>query len=163
MTEGAEAGQEVRHTCDVPADATTAFWAFVNLDLVKPREHNLLAVPIEETVVEPRVGGSIYDRGVDGSTCHWGRVSAFDPPGRLVLAWLIGADWQVVDDPGRASEVEVRFDELAPGRTRVTLTHRHLERHGEGWAAVRDGVDGPAGWPLYLARFVEVAATAAVR
>jgi hypothetical protein len=31
----------------------------------KPPEHNLLEVEIAETVFEPRVGGSLYDRGVD--------------------------------------------------------------------------------------------------
>src|SRR6185437_4730824 len=33
----------------------------------KPPEHNLLGVPIAETVFEPHVGGHIYDRGTDGS------------------------------------------------------------------------------------------------
>ena len=33
----------------------------------KPAEHNLLATPIAETLFEPRVGGNIVDRVVDGS------------------------------------------------------------------------------------------------
>ncbi|MDT4925059.1 MAG: hypothetical protein QOG01_2772, partial [Pseudonocardiales bacterium] len=41
----------------------------------------------------------------------------------------------------------------APKRTRVELEHRHLDRHGPGWPAVREGVDGEDGWPLYLQRF----------
>lgn len=36
----------------------------------KPREHNLLKAAIAETVFEPRVGGSIYDRAVDGTECR---------------------------------------------------------------------------------------------
>jgi uncharacterized protein YndB with AHSA1/START domain len=32
-----------------------------------PPDYNLLAVPIAERVFEPRVGGRVYDRGVDGS------------------------------------------------------------------------------------------------
>ena len=42
----------------------------------KPPEHNMLAVEIAETVFEPRVGGHVYDRGVDGSMCRWARVLA---------------------------------------------------------------------------------------
>jgi len=36
----------------------------------KPPEHNLLQVPIAETVVETHVGGHIIDRGSDGSECR---------------------------------------------------------------------------------------------
>jgi hypothetical protein len=49
--------------------------------------------------------------------------------------------------------VDVRFIAEAPKRTRVELEHRHLDRHGPGWPAVREGVDGEDGWPLYLQRF----------
>jgi hypothetical protein len=34
----------------------------------KPPEHHLLGAAIAETVFEPRVGGHIYDRGVDGTS-----------------------------------------------------------------------------------------------
>jgi hypothetical protein len=45
----------------------------------------------------------------------------------------------------------VRFTAEAPNRTRVELEHRHLDRHGEGWEGVREGVGG--GWPTYLERY----------
>jgi hypothetical protein len=35
----------------------------------------------------------------------------------------------------------------------VELQHRHIDRHGQGWHGVRDGVGGEGGWPLYLARY----------
>jgi hypothetical protein len=35
----------------------------------------------------------------------------------------------------------------------VELEHRHMDRHGPGWQAVTDGVDGAEGWPLYLDRY----------
>ena len=54
-------------------------------------------------------------------------------------------DWQLVTDPDRTSEVEVRFIAEAPDRTRVELEHRNLDRHGDGWEGVRDGVGTDAG------------------
>jgi uncharacterized protein YndB with AHSA1/START domain len=122
----------------------------------KPPEHNLLAVEIAETVFEPRVGGYLYDRGVDGSECRWARVLAYEPPHRVVLSWDISPQWQLETDPEKTSEWEVRFVTEAPDRTRVELEHRNLERHGEGWEAEREGVASEGGWPLYLQRFAEV-------
>jgi uncharacterized protein YndB with AHSA1/START domain len=119
----------------------------------KPPEHNLLQVPIAETVFEPRVGGHIYDRGTDGSECRWARILAYDPPNRVVFSWDIGPTWQIESDPGQTSEVEVTFIAETPDRTRVELQHRHLDRHGPGWESVRDGVGHDQGWPLYLDRY----------
>jgi uncharacterized protein YndB with AHSA1/START domain len=122
----------------------------------KPPEHNLLVVEIAETVFEPRVGGYLYDRGVDGSECRWARVLAYDPPHRVVLSWDISPQWQLETDLEKTSEWEVRFFAEAPDRTRVEVEHRDLERHGPGWEGVRDRVAESAGWPLYLRRFAEV-------
>lgn len=119
----------------------------------KPPEHNLLAAAIAETVFEPRVGGSIYDRAVDGSECRWARILAYEPPDRVVFSWDIGPQWQVETNPELTSEVEVRFVAEGPDRTRVELEHRHLDRHGPGWQSVSDGVNDDQGWPLYLARY----------
>ena len=119
----------------------------------KPREHNLLQVAIAETVFEPRVGGHIFDRGVDGSECRWARVLAFEPPNRVVFSWDINPRWQVEANPELTSEVEIRFVAETPERTRVELEHRHIDRHGPGWESVRGGVDDERGWPLYLQRY----------
>jgi uncharacterized protein YndB with AHSA1/START domain len=124
----------------------------------KPREHNLLAVPIAETVFETRVGGHVYDRGEDGSVCRWARVLVYEPPDRVVISWDISAQWRVETDLEKTSEVEVRFFAESANRTRVELEHRNLERHGSSWEFLRDGVAGEGGWPLYLQRYAEVAA-----
>ena len=121
----------------------------------KPREHNLLGVDIAETVFETHEGGHIYDRGVDGSECRWARVLSYEPPERVVFSWDISPQWQIEADRERTSEVEVRFIAETPDRTRVELEHRNLERHGEGWEGIREGVGGEGGWPLYLQRYTE--------
>jgi uncharacterized protein YndB with AHSA1/START domain len=131
------------------------------MDEIKPREHNMLASPIVSTTFEPHVGGHIVDKAEDGSECRWARVLAYDPPYRVVFSWDIGPTWHLESDPANASEVEIRFTAEGDGRTRVALEHRHLDRHGPGWTAVRDGVDDPQGWPLYLARYVTVLEDAA--
>jgi len=146
--------ESVRKQVVVNAGLERAFSLFIErFDAIKPREHNIMAVPIAETVFEPRVGGHIYDRGVDGTECRWARVLAYEPPDRVVFSWDINGHWQIETDPAKTSEVEVRFIAESADRTRVELEHRNLERHGQGWEAVRDGVEHDAGWPLYLQRY----------
>ncbi|MCA2272453.1 SRPBCC family protein [Mycobacterium intracellulare] len=156
--------EPVRKSVVVDAGVERAFTLFVSkFDAIKPREHNLLSVPIAETVFEPRVGGHIYDVGIDGSRCEWSRVLVYQPPSRVVFSWDIGPTWQLESDPAKTSEVEVRFIAESGDRTRVELEHRHLDRHGSGWRTVADGIDGEAGWALYLSRYVETAMTEASR
>lgn len=150
---------QVDITVDVPV--AHAFAVFTErFDEVKPHDHSLLKVPLERTVLEPRVGGTIYDVGTDGSICTWARVLAFEPPHRLVFSWAISPQWQVETDPARTSEVEVRFIAETPDRTRVVLEHRNLDRHGDGWESFTTSLVGGDGWPLYLGRLRDVAASA---
>jgi uncharacterized protein YndB with AHSA1/START domain len=138
----------------VEAPIERAFRVFTeDFDRIKPREHNMLGVEIAETVFEPREGGRVFDRGVDGSEFQWARVLAFEPPDRVVISWDLNPQFQIESDPAKTSEVEVRFIAEGPGRTRLELEHRHLDRHGEGWPGIRDAVDGEGGWPLYLQRY----------
>jgi uncharacterized protein YndB with AHSA1/START domain len=147
----------VRASIVVEAPIERAFSVFTkDFGSFKPPEHNMLAVEIAETVFEPRVGGHLYDRGVDGSECRWARVLAYEPPNRVVLSWDISPQWQIETDLEKTSEVEVQFISETPERTRIELEHRHLDRHGEGWEQERDGVAAPDGWPLYLKRFADV-------
>jgi uncharacterized protein YndB with AHSA1/START domain len=147
----------VRHSVVVDAPIDKAFKVFTeDFGRFKPAEHNLLGVEIAETVFEPRVGGSLYDRGVDGSECRWARVLAYEPPSRVVLSWDISPYWQIEADPERTSEFEVRFIAETTDRTRIELEHRNLDHHGDGWEGVREGVDGDQGWPLYLQRYAEL-------
>jgi uncharacterized protein YndB with AHSA1/START domain len=144
----------VRREIRVNAPISDAFKVFTErFGDFKPREHNLLKAPIAETVFEPRVGGNIYDRAVDGSECRWARILAFEPPSRVVFSWDISPRWQIETNPDLTSEVEVRFFAETPERTRVELEHRNLDRHGVEWESVRDGVGNEGGWPLYLQRY----------
>jgi uncharacterized protein YndB with AHSA1/START domain len=158
MSAPAEA-TSIHHEVVVEAPIERAFSVFTKgFGSFKPPEHNMLGVDIAETVFELREGGHVYDRGIDGSECRWARVLAYEPPNRVLISWDISPQWQIETDLEKTSEVDVRFIAEAPGRTRVELEHRNLDRHGDGWEAVREGVDGDAGWPLYLHRFADVLA-----
>jgi uncharacterized protein YndB with AHSA1/START domain len=139
---------------DVPAEQ--AFSVFTEgIGTWWSPDHHILQAELAEMVFEPRVGGHVYDRGVDGSECRWARVLAYEPPTRFVISWDINLQWQLEPDPQRTSEVEVRFIPEGPQRTRVELEHRHLDRHGDGWEQMRDAVGSPGGWQAGLERFAE--------
>jgi uncharacterized protein YndB with AHSA1/START domain len=116
--------------------------------------HHILQGELAEMIFEPRVGGHIIDRAVDGSECRWARVLAYDPPHRVCFSWDISTTWQIETDQTRTSEIEIVFTAEGPDRTHVVLTHRYLDRHGPDWHAMRDAVG--SGWSL--TRYAEVAA-----
>src|SRR2546421_8308016 len=98
MTQAADV--VVRRQIVVQAPIERAFTVFTaRFGDFKPPEHNLLGAPIAETVFEPKVGGHIYDRAVDGSECRWARVLAYEPPDRVVFSWDISPQWQIETDP----------------------------------------------------------------
>ena len=144
----------VRTSIVVDAPADRAFSVFTD-DIASwwNPDHHIIEAPLAGMVFEPRVGGHVYDRGTDGSECRWARVLAYEPPERVVFSWDISAAWKLETDLEKTSEVEVRFIAESPARPRVELEHRHLERHGDGWERVRDGVGSPGGWGEGLRRF----------
>jgi uncharacterized protein YndB with AHSA1/START domain len=112
--------------------------------------HNVGPTPAD-AVIEPFAGGRCYARAhADGTETDWGRVLAWEPPGRLVFAWLLTPQWQFEPDPAKASEVEVRFTDLGGGRTRVALSHSKFERYGPGGDAMREQVASAGGWGSLL-------------
>jgi uncharacterized protein YndB with AHSA1/START domain len=124
-----------------------------------PPQFHIGQADIAEAILEGRVGGRWYERGVDGTECDWGHVRVWEPPHRLVVTWQINGYWQYDPDPDHASEVEVRFSADGPDQTVVDLVHGHLDRLVAG-QQLRDGITGGGGWDLLLETFAE-AATAA--
>jgi uncharacterized protein YndB with AHSA1/START domain len=151
----------VRASTVVEAPIERAFSVFTDeIGSWWPPEHHILEAELAEMMFEPREGGHVYDRGTDGSECRWARVLAYEPPVRVVFSWDINLQWQLETDPDRTSEVEVRFIADGPERTRVELEHRNLERHGDGWEAMRDAVASPGGWSAGLTRLADAARAA---
>jgi uncharacterized protein YndB with AHSA1/START domain len=145
MTTGMQ-NLSVTRTITVRAPRTRAFAVFTEKFVTWwPSSHHIGDAEMADAVIEPSVGGRWYERGVDGTECEWGRVLVHEPPDRLVLAWHLQGDWSYDPDPGKASEIEVRFVEEEPGTTRVELSHRHIERH-DGQEEVMSGIGSPNGW-----------------
>lgn len=116
-----------------------------------PKSHHIGASPLRECVVEAKVDGRWYEICEDGSQCEWGKVLAWEPPNRLVLAWQLNARFEY--DAALVTEVEVRFTALSPTRTRVDFEHRGLEKLGsatapsemdQGWGQILEGYAGAA-------------------
>jgi len=156
MTEAETTETTVWSSIVVEAPIDRAFSVFTQgIGSWFPAEYNLLGVDIAERVFEPRVGGHVYDRGVDGSECHWARVLVYEPPTRVVFSWDLSPQFQVEADPEKTSEIEAQFIAETPQRTRVDLEHRHLDRHGEGWEQSRSILDGDGGWAGCLRSFAK--------
>jgi hypothetical protein len=109
----------------------------------------------ETAIIEPRAGGRWFERAADGTECQWGRVLVWDPPGRIVLAWQIGANWK--HDPEFSTEVEIRFVVVGPALTRIELEHRQLERFGDAAETMRGAFESEGGWSGLLTQFAAYA------
>jgi uncharacterized protein YndB with AHSA1/START domain len=142
----------IRRHVTVPATPDRAFAVFTS-DMTRwwPPEHHIGSAPIEKIIIEPHDGGRWYTRHTDGSETSTGHVVAWQPPHRLVITWQIGADWKY--DPSLITTVELRFTEEAPGRTRVELEHRDLERFGPDAERMRATFEAPGAWDGTLAAF----------
>lgn len=107
--------------------------------------------PQADVLIEPRVGGRWYEISENGAEYDWGRVLAWDPPARLVLAWQLTAAFEY--DAGFETEVEVTFTQDGD-ETLVTFEHRNLDRFGDV-PELLSGMD--AGWGMLLGGFEKAA------
>ena len=140
----------IRKTIEVNAPPERAFTVFATrMGDWWHKEHSIARETTQkDVVIEPRVGGRWFEVGSDGSEHQWGRVIAYDPPRRLVLAWQLTREFQY--DPDFETTVEVLF-EAKDGETIVHFEHRDLERMGAGAVETLESMDG--GWRFLLDLF----------
>ncbi|ATQ42584.1 SRPBCC domain-containing protein [Caulobacter mirabilis] len=101
-----------------------AWWKPNALFAFTPREPGLLSFDGRERLIETRAGGKVFEIG---------RVKVWEPGARLVFGWR-----QATFTPEMATQVEVTFEPVGEGETRVTVTHvgwdsvpqDHVARHG---------------------------------
>lgn len=149
----------VQKTVRVSAPPSRAFEIFTaGMSRWWIKSHSINKSPIKDIVLEGRSAGRWFERGEDGSECQWGKVLAWEPPSRLVLAWQINQKWQF--DHNLLTEVEVRF--IADGSgTLVELEHRNLDRFGAAAEDMWKAFDSPGGWTGLLENFAKEAVGAA--
>ncbi len=141
-------------TVVVKAAPARAFELFANhMEHWWPKGRTIGKSPHVAIVVEPRAGGQWFERDAEGKETHWGKVLAWEPPSRLLLAWQINAQW--IYDPQLITEVELTFVPAERGGTLVTLEHRNLERFGKDAAKHADLLRG--GWPTFVGDFARYA------
>ena len=147
----------VRKSVTVAAPLAVAFEVFTaQIEAWWPMaSHHIGQADCAAVVIEPRVGGRWFERGVDGSECDWGHVLAWDAPIRVTLMWQLNAKFEF--DPSIATEVDVRFTAIDANSTRVDLEHRGLEAYGADALAMRESFSAPSGWNGMLEHYAEVA------
>jgi hypothetical protein len=116
-----------------------------------PRERfSLYQAESRACIVEPRVGGRIYEVSNQGEQGDWGAVTCWEPPDRFAMTWHPGTD------SATPTDVEVRFVAVPEG-TRVELEHRNWFRLGDRAKSAREAYEN--GWPhVFETCFVEACA-----
>ena len=151
------AAAAIRKTITVNAPIERAFEVFATrMGQWWHKEHSIAKGTTQvDVVIEPRAGGRWYEKGADGSERQWGKVLAYEPPHRLVLAWQLNREF--VYDPDLETTVEVTLEEK-DGGTIVHFEHRDLERMGADAVELFESMDG--GWGMLLVLFKTAAETA---
>lgn len=143
----------VRRSIFVNAPQAHAFEVFTSgIGRWWPKTHTIGNAELDKPIIEPRVGGRWYEREVDGSECEIGKVLAWEPPARLLLAWQLDPDWKF--NPSLITEVEVTFTPEGGG-TLVALEHRNLERLGDRAEEMAEKIGSPGGWATVLQLYSE--------
>ena len=133
-----------------PPEQAFALWTD-RIDTWWPSDHTVTGRDDLTVVLEPGVGGRIFERTPDGDEHDWGEVTLWDPPG--------GRDylWHLRRDRSDATEVSVRFVPQGAAGTRVEIEHRGWERlgaDGETWRGRNE-----LGWSTLVPHYVTAAGT----
>jgi uncharacterized protein YndB with AHSA1/START domain len=113
----------IRFRVDCPPERTFELWT-VQTSTWWPTSHTVSAQAGVEVIIEPRVGGRIYERTPAGDEHDWGEVTHWAPPHQI--AYL----WHLRQDRADATEVEIRFAADEQDGTAVSIEHRGWERLG---------------------------------
>ena len=141
-------GEPLRLTFDVACSPEHAFTTWTaRIDTWWPRDHTVGGDDVAAVVLEPVVGGRIFERTESGAEHDWGRVTVWDPPHRF------GYRWHLAQPPDDATLVEIRFDSAGSG-TRVSIEHTGWDRLGERGDPLRGR--NRSGWQSLLPHYVAV-------
>lgn len=119
------------HAFDTFTQKTEVWW---------PREHTVSADPKADIVLEPKLGGRLFERTSAGEVHEWGEITTWEPKRRFCYTWHI--HWDASD----ATDIEITFTDTGGASSRVDIVHSGWERlggDGERWVKRnRAGWDG---------------------
>ncbi len=118
-----------------------------------PVSHSVTGERDVSIVLEPRIGGRIFERTSGGQEYDWGRITLWEPPHRL------GYLWHLRQDRADATDVEVRFQPLDASTTLVEIRHQGWDRLGARGSQLRNA--NQAGWSGLVPHFVAMCANIA--
>jgi uncharacterized protein YndB with AHSA1/START domain len=136
-------------TVACPPERAFELWT-ARTSLWWPVSHTVTAEAGLEVVLEPRVGGRIFERAPSGREEDWGEVVLWEPPRRL------GYRWHLRQDRADATDVEIAFVPEGDGSTRVDIEHRGWERLGARGPGLRERNE--RGWGGLTPHFVAACA-----
>ena len=141
----------VMRTVTVAAPKDRAFEVFTSKmgEWWPTERHSIGEARVADVILEPIAGGRIYELWDDGTQKSWGRVVAWEPTDRVVLAWKPN------DSDNPPTEVEVTFVPDGDG-TRVELEHRGWERLGDLAEEARVSYASDGGWTFVLSRYADL-------
>jgi hypothetical protein len=142
--------EPLRLSFDVDCPAEHAFDVWTRrIGVWWPADHTATGQAGLEVVLEPRVGGRIFERSPRGAEIDWGEVTLWEPPARL------GYLWHLRRDRADATDVLITFVPRGPALTRVDVLHAGWERLGADADRWRDANRG--GWRMLVPHFVAAA------
>lgn len=112
----------ISHAFDVWTSGIGRWW---------PRDHTMSGESELSVVLEPGVGGRIFERTSSGTEHDWGEVTLWEPPSRLSYRWHLGSE------PESATEVDIQFSERGAGVTEVAIEHDGWDRLGDRASTMR--------------------------
>jgi hypothetical protein len=114
-----------------------------------PADHTVSGESDVDIVVEPKVGGRIFERTAAGVVHEWGQVTVWEPPRRF------GYRWHLRQDRADATQVDIVFHDQG-ATTRVEIEHGGWDRLGAKGPDLRQRNLG--GWNGLLPHFVAACA-----
>jgi uncharacterized protein YndB with AHSA1/START domain len=136
-----DVGSPLEQTFELWTARTSSWW---------PTTHTVSAQPGVEVIIEPGVGGRIFERTPEGEEHDWGQVTVWEPPSRISYLWHLRQNRE------DATEVEITFAASKGEGTTVAIVHRGWDRLGtraqegreanrHGWAGVLTPFQAAAG------------------
>lgn len=136
----------IHKSITVHCDVATAFRVWTeSLNTWWPKDHTRSGDAHTTIVLEPQVGGRLFERTSQGIEHDWGEVTTWEPPHHFAYHWFLGSG------PTQPTHVEIHFHHAGPNLTRIEVNHRGPELLGELWQ--RNSPRYDASWDVVLGAY----------